>query len=135
LEKKNDEDYTCYYCGIFASGIDHVIPRAILRSFGISYSRGCAGDYDPETLRTIVGERTLTVPCCRECNTLLGSSFQKTLGERKAYLKMRLKRRYKKLIKMPNWKEEEILELGPTLRQNVRASLEAKKLILARIRW
>jgi hypothetical protein len=120
-----DDATPCYYCGRPASAVDHVIPKAVLRSIGD----------DKESLQKTTNHRVLTVPTCRECNTLLGATTQSTLKGRKAYLKERIRRRYKQVLKTPYWNEEDIGELGPTLRQAVRGAINMKKEILARLRW
>ena len=78
----------CYYCGLPATSKDHAVPRALLRALAD----------DPDALRHIMWNRRETVPCCRECNCLLGASVQNTLEERKAFLKERLRRRYAVLV-------------------------------------
>lgn len=113
-------DDICYYCGLPADVIDHVIPKIVLKSHD-------AVGHD------IRKNRTLTVPACRECNSLLSASVQKTLQERKRELKIRLKRKYKKLLIMPEWNEEELSELSPRLRQYIEASQKHKQLVKLRI--
>lgn len=116
-------DRTCYYCGLPASCVDHVIPRAVLKSLS---------DVS-ETLGRTVSGRTLTVPSCRECNQLLGDSFQETLAERKNVLKTKLRKRYEKLLVMPHWEEEELSELGHTLQIAVRESIHNKEITKLRL--
>ena len=116
----------CYYCGLPASAEDHVIPKIVLKS----YQAVGMGMLD-----AIRGKRVLLVPACRECNSLLGASVQRTLTERKQELKARLKKKYKKLLKMPTWKETELKELSYTLRKTVEVALQEKELIKNRLSW
>lgn len=59
--------FDCFYCGEMASSIDHVPPISRVsdyESFGL----------DEEVY--------IKVPCCRECNGLLGSSLQESVEDR-----------------------------------------------------
>jgi len=125
---KIDNSEPCYYCGAAANGQDHVIPKIILKSFQNDLTAIKAA---PEIIRG----RILTVPCCGQCNSILGAKYFKTLAERKAFLKVRLKQKNKKLLSMPDWTEEELSELGDRLREAVEAGIDAKNYILRRIRW
>lgn len=112
----------CYYCGLPASSVDHVVPRAFLSAIsGVDLS--------------VNRHRILTVPACRECNSLLGASYQGTLEERKAHLKSILKTRYRKLLSSPPWSEAELEEIGPHLREEIERNMRNRDLIEARIRW
>jgi 5-methylcytosine-specific restriction endonuclease McrA len=123
----NDPTLLCYYCGGPASTTDHVIPRSVLRCF----------DYeaDPQAHAKLIKGRRLEVPACHECNTLLGSTYQETLQQRKAFLKSKLRKRYKKVLKLPTWTAEEIEELGPTLKKSLLASLAEKERLKRRLAW
>jgi len=115
----------CYYCGLPATSKDHAVPRALLRALAD----------DPDALRHIMWNRRETVPCCRECNCLLGVSVQNTLEERKAFLKERLRRRYTRFLSIPDWSEEELFEMSGRLRRYVVSGLKKKAVALARLRW
>ncbi len=121
-----DDATFCYYCGLLTTEKDHVVPRMVLKM---------VKDLDLPVRNEIIGQRTLIVPACRECNSLLSSSYQDNLTERKRELKRRLKKRHKKLLKMPSWKEEEIDQLDPVLRQTIRASCEQKRILKMRLGW
>ncbi len=122
-----DDVVPCYYCGASGDEKDHVIPTAILKKIeAIS---------DLKLRNKFIKNRTLIVPACRECNTLLSHSYQKTLDGRKKELKKRLKRKYKKILSMPDWTKTEIKHLGSTLKQTIQASCDLKDLIKRRLRW
>ena len=125
MEEKNND--ICYYCGAHADVIDHVIPKCILRSIG-------AVD-DTEIYNRLLGKRMLLVPACRECNNLLGATYQSTVKARKKFLKQKLKIRYKKLLKMPDWNIWELNHLNDNLRSYIISSLEQRTLIKERLRW
>ena len=118
----------CYYCGLPADSIDHVVPQSILEAAVM------AGDME-SYLGLIGWGRTLIVKSCRQCNSLLGASLQHTLAERKAELKARLKRKLARDLNIPDWTEVELEELGPRLRQVVTDGLERKHQAQARLRW
>ena len=122
-----DESNHCYYCGMPADTTDHAIPQVILRTIDRIA--------DPDIYRRMVLRRRLTVPCCSQCNSLIGAKYQKSLEERKKYLKARLRRKYKKLLNMPKWTETEINEMGGRMQEYIRESQLLKDDIRKRLRW
>lgn len=116
----------CYYCGEPATSVDHVIPQAMLktlRSLGDAYVTGILVRFG----------RRLTVPACKECNSVLGASYQDTLAKRKRELKTRLRRRYRKLLRMPDWTDTELAHVDGWLQDYVIRSVVARDRILARL--
>jgi NTP pyrophosphatase (non-canonical NTP hydrolase) len=97
---------------------DHIIPIAYLRNGRPKAANG-------------IGE---TVDCCRECNSLLSSKALFSVPERAYEIAECLKRRYKKELKAPIWTEEELAELGQTLRKQIKAKQYLRLEILERIR-
>jgi len=129
-KKKNKawgEPRICYYCGQRADSIDHIIPQTMLRML--------ASLADIEITRHLLRNRALKVWACRECNSLLSDSLQESLRERKNYLKIRLLQKYHKLLAIPKWEDNEIEELGYTLRTHIEASIRAKEYIKKRLAW
>ncbi len=122
-----DESNYCYYCGMPADTIDHAVPQSILRMIDRIA--------DPDIYRRMILRRRLTVPCCNECNSVIGPKYQKSLEERKKFLKSKLKRRYKKLLAMPDWTEREISEMGDHMRDYIRDAQRLKDNIVSRIHW
>lgn len=113
----------CYYCGLPASGIDHVIPRSVLRAMA---------DVEQEAGRA---RRKLTVSCCAECNSLLGPTMQDTLAERKLFLKDRLRKKYHALLSIPNWNDSELSKMGRHLRNSILDGLGKRKTLKDRLAW
>jgi hypothetical protein len=99
----------CTYCGSTATDRDHVIPVSLTTCYTKRY-----------------GDVAVTVPACRECNAILGNRLFKTFEARAAYVASRLKARYKKLLAAPSWTDEELAELGPSLRSSIIANAGAK---------
>lgn len=116
----------CYYCGKPADSIDHVVPKSLLASF-----RG-----NPEMLGVLTARRKLLeVPACRECNSLLGASYQPNAEQRKQALKTKLRRKYKKELATPEWANTELEELGHGLQQYIKASIAVKDYVKERLEW
>ena len=102
--------YECTYCGRDAGTIDHV------PSMLVSYLD------KPETPH-------LKVPCCRMCNSLLGSRSLNTLDVRCRYLRERYEKKYKRDLEMPDWEDYEIAEMGPLAIINIKTSLKQRDAI------
>ena len=117
----------CYYCGQRANSIDHVIPQSLIRML-------VALD-DKEITKEILRKRALKVWTCRECNSLASCSIQDSLRERREFVKDKLRKRYKKILDLPKWEENEIEELGYNLQVYVRSSAKWKEFIKQRIAY
>lgn len=106
----------CTYCGDTpAEDLDHVIP--------VAYTNN----------RTYT--KDLVVPCCKECNGLLGSKSYMTIGDRAGYLAKAYRKKYAKVLKYPTWTQEELDELNGRLRQNVQQGQLLKALTQMRIEY
>lgn len=66
---------------------------------------------------------------------MLSYSYFRTLGKRKDALRERLYRKYAKYLKLPDWGDDEIEELGYTLGTFIRAGQEKKRLTTKRLAW
>jgi hypothetical protein len=111
----------CFYCGVVADTEDHVPPRTVRP---ILLAEGLADRYP-----------FIEVPCCRECNSVLGARCVWTLPERKRFIKKALRRRYRKWLAVPDWSESEIGRLGPMLQRAVLHGLAMRDLTLERLRF
>jgi len=111
----------CYYCGRPATCDEHVVPRVLVYML----PPGERPDFGVDT-----------VPACKECNTGLAASVQDSLAARKAAAKQWLCRRYKKLLDMPAWSEDEIAELDDGwLRDYVCRSVVARAEVRRMLAW
>ena len=108
----------CAYCGDIADSLDHVLPHSYTRIF-------------PKQNRTY--NKKEVVPCCTECNSLLGNKPYFAVAERAAYLAGKYEKRYKKLLSMPVWEEEDIEECGYNIKLFIENSVQEKKAIELRI--
>ena len=105
----------CHYCGMPADTRDHIIP--------ISWNR--------KRRKHEAGE---TVPCCRECNSLLGAKPLFSVQERAHEISECLMRRYRKELNAPVWSDEEMEQLEGDLRRSVEAKQFLRMEILERVR-
>jgi hypothetical protein len=113
-----DLDYQpgiCVYCGLDADTEDHLLPR------------GWSGN----TSRS----RVLTVPACRECNSVIGAQWASTITTRREVAHDAIRRRYRKLLSGLTPSPEDLAELGPNLRSYVEASLTVRQVVEARLAW
>ena len=106
----------CSYCGEYAETYDHVVP--------ISYKH--------VSRRLEVGNRE-AIPCCRECNSLLGNAFLHTVSYRAEYLIKKYKRRYSKIIKTPNWDMDELEDMGEGMRKSILARMDMRDILIERL--
>lgn len=100
--------HICVYCGQFG-GIarDHVIPTCYLRE-----KRKYEGDW--------------LVPACAECNTILGSELIFNVPDRAAWILATMRKRYKKILLSVHWDDEELEEIGYSLRCYIEGRQKAK---------
>lgn len=111
----------CTYCGECATTRDHVIP--------VSYNTV------EKRLSRFGTDLGGTVPCCHECNSLLGNRFYHTVKDRRDYIHKTLSMRYQKLLKGAVWSPKELAEVGPELRSNILAAERAREVVRDRLRF
>ncbi len=110
----------CIYCGIPCDSIDHVPPR---------YMRAQLSSLD------LIAMHEQEVPSCRDCNAVLGRRPLITITERRKYVKESLKRRYAKYLRIPDWPDSKLAELGDSLRKMIQRNLAIRDDIRMRIAW
>lgn len=76
-----------------------------------------------------------TVPCCRECNVLLSDRLYFTIPSRAMFLLALYQDRYKKLLKQPDWSDEELEEVGDSMRLTIIQSMRDKAEIKRRLEY
>lgn len=110
----------CIYCGFPANSIDHVPPRHMRLQLS-----ACA----------LIAIHEREVPACRECNSVLGARPLLTILERRNYIKQALRRRYAKYLRIPNWTEEKLAELGEELRGMIKRNMAVRDDTRKRLQW
>lgn len=104
----------CVYCGDWSQCRDHVIP--------VSYS---------QTYRNYrVGD---TVPCCHLCNTLAGDSLHFSVQSKSRYLVDRYLKKFKKVLKIPDWSPSDLRDLDYGLRTFVESRLYLRELVESKL--
>ena len=99
----------CYYCGSTDDlTLDHTVP--------VSF-------YSPRpTRKGMKSKYTDPVPvvdCCTECNSTLHNKLVIDVRDRADLIQKRYVKKYKKVLSLPRWDEEDIDELGKNLRSVV----------------
>lgn len=101
----------CFYCGSFGNHRDHILPHcyrtiAFRRHFGnIEY-----------------------VFACSECNTSLGGQLFETISERIEHVARAIYVKNKLGIGAVEWSEDEIEELGPSLKRRIKKMLSKRRI-------
>jgi len=114
----------CYYCGLEnPNTLDHTIPVSYYSSEPVRKKGRKASHKD----------RVPLVDCCSECNTALSNKLFFDVRDRAGYLKEKYLKKYKKLLNSPNWDEEDLEDLGWSLRTTVKNSIRLKENIQNRL--
>lgn len=109
----------CTYCGEISQCLDHIEPHCTTACGATKYLRRWA--------------KHLVVPACSECNNLLSNHNLLTIGERAKYLSQKYRQRYKKVLTLPKWSREELMELKLNLRKKIAAEQRKKAIVQRRI--
>jgi 5-methylcytosine-specific restriction endonuclease McrA len=118
----------CTYCGLPADTEDHIVPMSLLARI-----EGLSTDVRAEILAEL--PMLIRVYACRQCNSVLGNRVYRGIVDRRDAVKDYLRRKHKRLLKSPDWTDEEIDQLGYTLRDHVKNRMELKKVVKARLSW
>lgn len=114
-EFERSRNMCCEYCGVTTDITrDHIIPV----SFSSVYRSYNQGD---------------TVRCCRECNSTLGSILILSFDERAEYLICKYQNKYRKILNMPHWDEDDLKDMDSEFKRSIKASVSAKTEILQRL--
>lgn len=103
----------CIYCGEPSDTRDHLLPI------------------------TVTGKaqrkHVLTVPACRQCNSLIGDAFAWSITERRAIAQNSLRRKNAVLLQSVDYSQEELEEFGSGLRPYLRRRQDEKRRLLRRL--
>ena len=112
----------CVYCGIPSSGWDHIPPLV-----HIERMREAGAEIEAIPRK---------VPACGECNVLLNDVLLTTIQARRYELKRRLRDKYRRIVSMPEWDEDELAELSnDDAREYIRQHLAAARYLKSRLGW
>ena len=119
-ERHQDGYPLCVYCGQPADSLDHVPPLSRV---------------DDYRALGLVREMYLLVPACRDCNALAGSTLQATFPERVEYVKDEITRKNRRVIAAPEWDQDEIDELGGSLKAYIIAQERKRKRLTSLVEY
>lgn len=105
----------CIYCGFPATTMDHLVPRT------------WTGDAQRHSV--------VTVPACRECNSLINDSYAFNITERRALAHERIMRKHRKWLNCKMFTAAELAEMGRNLRSKVDEGMQMRAITEARLAW
>lgn len=106
----------CYYCGEAATTVDHFIPQTVAS-------------------RLTLGGLQMLIPACRECNSILGPRYYRTLRLRREAAKEGIRRKYRRILRLPDWQEDEWANLGYGLMVMVKKNQTLKDRTVERLKY
>lgn len=109
----------CTYCGMDASGWDHIPPLHFISRIDVKD----------------IKHKLRKVPCCKECNCIIGGILLFTIQERRSYVKRHLKIKYRSILKIPKWNNCELSELGYSLYTSALGGSNKSDSIRYRLSW
>ena len=101
---------SCVYCGEPPTVWDHFPPASV----------------------SITGFK---LPSCHQCNSALRADFAYDFVDRCNFIKMWLFRRYRKVIRTPDWHESEIKDMSEQMQKRIRIMVLEKERAKRRIDW
>jgi hypothetical protein len=111
----------CVYCGARATTVDHFAPVSVVATIMAIGDLGVTGRF--------------LVPACGECNRVASDHMFRSIGAKRRYIQARLQQRWKHILAIPLWSEDELAEMEWLLQRHVRSGLEQKAYIEARLQW
>jgi hypothetical protein len=110
----------CVYCGARATSKDHFVPISVVSLIA-------------DALDYVSGK--VLVPCCGECNSLAGDHVFPTIAAKRRFIHVKLRKRHKRLLEMPQWTDAQLDEMGYALSDFIRSGLERKQWLIERLAW
>ena len=110
----------CVYCGVRATTLDHFVPLSVVAMLS-------------DVLNEISGR--FLVPACGECNSIAGNKVFKTIAAKRRYIQEKLRKKYRLVLVMPEWTEEQKESLGWNMKTAVAEGLAKREWIKARLSW
>lgn len=119
LYRRITNEGACVYCGARATTYDHFTPVSV--TWALS--------------DILVVRGKITVPACHECNLLASSKLFPTIAAKRRYIHGRLRKRYRRFLAIPYWKQDEVERLDRSLQDFVRSGLSKQQWIKQRLAW
>lgn len=104
-----EHSLTCFYCGDLADSKDHILPQV---------DGGANGE---------------TVLSCRDCNVRMGARGALSIDQRLSLLIESLERKFQLTKPIPEWDDEELEELGHSLRSRIKSAIHQRQNALERV--
>jgi hypothetical protein len=76
-----------------------------------------------------------TVPSCHQCNSIAGAQVFQSLDEKREHIQTRLREKYRKVLYMRKWDDDELDELEGRLRQSMAAAEAQRRIMFSRVTW
>lgn len=105
----------CVYCGRRASTKDHILPR----------------NWTGESVRSF----TAIVPACGTCNSMLSDTLTPSINQRRAVAHARARRKYARLLNMPEWDEEQLHGVEGSLREYILDEVSKRAEVRRMLEW
>lgn len=108
--------------------------RTRLRGFDCLYCGEVAEteEHFPPSSHSALG---FILPACRECNSFAGTEWPDDFEARAQHVKGKLAQRYAKEIATPEWRDDELRQLGPNLRREAIRWRKRCEIARRRIVW
>jgi hypothetical protein len=112
----------CAYCGEHAEHQEHLVPYSFISKRNTAHN--------PQD-----NWWTWILPACAQCNLIAHDQVFPSAFAKRSYIRERLKGKYPEAFVGAVWSDEEIEELGPALRQFVRASQAVNETARQRVEY
>jgi hypothetical protein len=110
----------CIYCGLRATTVDHFVPLSVVQMLA-----SCG--------ESVTGKFLL--PSCGECNQIASDHVFPTVAAKRRFIHAKLRKKYRRVLAMPDWAQDEREELGWSLRTSVDAGMAQKSVLQQRLAW
>lgn len=107
MGKKSPRGEWCWYCNEVATSRDHIKPQSA----------------------THPHVKSITVPCCQSCNSMLGNIHLHTDRQRGQYLAHRLLIKLYEAPRIGDWSDKELLEFGYSLRTLICSKINKQEML------
>ena len=111
------EAYVCAYCGEACDQIDHTVPVSF-----VNQKPGVGSVF-----------RFMKVHACAECNGFASDYIHQTFFERRICIAKGVAKKYKRELLCPGWTDEEISEMGTSMRSSILALRDIRKSVKRRL--